>query len=65
MYDNWQELEESIIDCKKCKLCMNRTNIVFGQGNKEADVMFIGEGPGADEDMQGLPFVGKARTAYE
>ena len=44
---------------------MNRTNIVFGQGNKEADVMFIGEGPGADEDMQGLPFVGKARTAYE
>lgn len=65
MYDNWQELEESIINCKKCKLCTNRTNIVFGQGNKEADVMFIGEGPGADEDMQGLPFVGKARTAYE
>jgi DNA polymerase len=65
MYNNWQELEESIINCKKCKLCTNRTNIVFGQGNKEADVMFIGEGPGADEDMQGLPFVGKARTAYE
>ena len=60
MYDNWEELEKSIINCKKCKLCQNRTNIVFGTGNKEADLMFIGEGPGADEDKQGLPFVGKA-----
>lgn len=60
MYDNWEDLEKSIIDCKKCKLYNNRTNIVFGDGNKEADVMFIGEGPGADEDMQGIPFVGKA-----
>lgn len=60
MYDNWEELEESIIECKKCKLCNNRTNIVFGDGNKEADIMFIGEGPGADEDIQGMPFVGKA-----
>lgn len=60
MYDNWEELENSIINCRKCKLCTNRTNIVFGDGNKEADIMFIGEGPGADEDKQGLPFVGKA-----
>lgn len=60
MYDNWKELENSIINCKKCKLCNNRNNIVFGEGNKQADIMFIGEGPGADEDMQGLPFVGKA-----
>ena len=60
MYDNWNELEKSIIDCKKCKLCQNRTNIVFGSGNKNAILMFIGEGPGADEDIQGLPFVGKA-----
>lgn len=60
MFDNWEELEKSIINCKKCKLCTNRNNIVFGQGNKNADIMFIGEGPGADEDMQGLPFVGKA-----
>lgn len=60
MYDNWEELEKSIINCKNCKLCTNRTNIVFGEGNKNADVMFIGEGPGADEDAQGLPFVGKA-----
>lgn len=60
MYDNWEELEQSIVGCKKCKLCNNRNNIVFGTGNKEADLMFIGEGPGADEDMQGIPFVGKA-----
>lgn len=60
MYDNWNDLEKSIENCKKCKLCTNRTNIVFGSGNKEADIMFIGEGPGADEDSQGLPFVGKA-----
>jgi len=60
MYDNWEELETSIVGCKKCKLCNNRRNIVFGQGNKQADIMFIGEGPGADEDAKGLPFVGKA-----
>lgn len=59
MYDNWEELENSIIDCKKCRLCNNRRNIVFGQGNKQADIMFIGEGPGADEDIKGKPFVGK------
>ena len=60
MYDNWEELEESIKDCSQCKLSSGRTNIVFGTGNKEADLMFIGEGPGADEDTQGIPFVGKA-----
>jgi len=60
MYETIEELEKSIVDCKKCKLCNNRTNIVFGTGNKNADIMFIGEGPGADEDAQGVPFVGKA-----
>lgn len=60
MYDNWEDLEKSILECKKCRLCTNRTNIVFGQGNKNARLMFIGEGPGADEDKQGIPFVGKA-----
>ena len=60
MYDNWEELEEEAKQCKKCKLCQNRNNVVFGTGNKQADLMFIGEGPGADEDMQGIPFVGKA-----
>ena len=60
MYDNWEQLEESITNCKKCRLCQNRNNIVFGEGNKNAKLMFIGEGPGADEDIQGRPFVGKA-----
>lgn len=60
MYNNWEKLENSIKNCKKCKLCTGRKNIVFGEGNKEASLMFIGEGPGADEDAQGLPFVGKA-----
>lgn len=60
MYDNWEELEECSKQCKKCKLCQNRNNVVFGTGNKEANIMFIGEGPGADEDLQGEPFVGKA-----
>jgi len=60
MYDNWEELEQSIVNCQKCKLCQNRNHIVFGIGNKNADIMLIGEGPGADEDKQGIPFVGKA-----
>ena len=60
MFDSFEELENEIINCRKCKLCNNRTNIVFGTGNKSADLMFIGEGPGADEDIQGIPFVGKA-----
>ena len=60
MFDTWEELEKSIDNCQNCKLCKTRNNIVFGVGNKEADIMFIGEGPGADEDAQGEPFVGKA-----
>ena len=60
MVDSFEELDEEIKDCKKCKLCRNRNNIVIGTGNKNAKVMFIGEGPGADEDIQGEPFVGKA-----
>ena len=60
MYETWDELEKSIEKCNKCKLCQTRQNIVFGTGNKKARIMFIGEGPGADEDAQGEPFVGKA-----
>lgn len=60
MYDNWEQLEADNKQCRKCKLCQTRNNVVFGTGNKDADLMFIGEGPGADEDMQGEPFVGKA-----
>ena len=47
-------------DCQRCKLAGTRTNIVFGQGNPNADLMFVGEAPGADEDEQGLAFVGRA-----
>ena len=60
MYNNWEELESSIVNCQKCKLCSGRTNIVFGTGNKNANIMFIGEGPGAEEDRMGEPFVGRA-----
>lgn len=65
MYENWEELEEACKNCNKCKLCTKRKNVVIGVGNKNAKIMFIGEGPGADEDEQGIPFVGKARTTYE
>jgi DNA polymerase len=54
------ELFSKIKDCTKCLLYKNRTNFVFGSGNPNADVMVIGEGPGAEEDKQGLPFVGRA-----
>lgn len=60
MYQNWEELEENAKKCTKCKLCNGRKNVVIGTGNKNAKIMFIGEGPGADEDEQGIPFVGKA-----
>ena len=60
MYNNWEELEAECKQCQKCKLCKNRTNVVIGVGNKNAELMFIGEGPGGDEDIQGIPFVGRA-----
>lgn len=60
MCKTWDELEAEIKGCKRCKLCQNRTNIVIEDGNRNADVMLIGEGPGADEDRQGVPFVGRA-----
>ena len=53
-------LFNDIKDCRKCGLCKGRTNLVFGVGNPEAELMFIGEGPGRDEDLQGIPFVGRA-----
>ena len=52
----WAELEERVLNCKDCKLCETRTNVVFGQGNRNNGVVLIGEGPGEDEDLQGLPF---------
>ncbi len=53
-------LAATIAVCKKCDLCKTRTQTVFGSGNPNADILFIGEAPGADEDEQGLPFVGRA-----
>ena len=55
-----EELKGQIKNCNKCKLCNSRNNIVLGDGDINTKVMFIGEGPGADEDKEGLPFVGKA-----
>ena len=54
------EVREELGDCTRCKLSQERKNIVFGSGNPKADLVFVGEGPGADEDEQGLPFVGRA-----
>ena len=53
-------LREKIEKCKKCGLCEDTTNAVPGEGSETADILFIGEAPGGDEDMQGLPFVGRA-----
>jgi uracil-DNA glycosylase len=55
-----EELRAAIGDCQLCKLCSGRTHLVFGVGNPQAKLMFIGEGPGRDEDLQGEPFVGRA-----
>lgn len=57
---DWKSFEEEIRKCDKCDLCKNRTNVVPGEGSYTASVMFIGEGPGRDEDLQGRPFVGAA-----
>jgi uracil-DNA glycosylase len=58
--DTLQRIREDIGDCTRCRLHKARTNIVFGVGNPKAELVFVGEGPGHDEDMQGEPFVGRA-----
>lgn len=55
-----EQIRAELGDCQRCKLAPSRTNLVFGVGNAKAELMFVGEGPGADEDLQGEPFVGKA-----
>ncbi len=60
VHDNLAKISEDIGDCKRCRLHEGRNRIVFGSGNAEARLVFVGEGPGADEDEQGLPFVGRA-----
>src|SRR5579872_1234121 len=58
--DEWLLLEKAVINCQACDLHKTRTQTVFGTGNRQADMMFIGEAPGAEEDRQGKPFVGRA-----
>ena len=55
---SWAQLYNEVNNCEKCRLCETRTNVVPGEGDPHADLMFIGEGPGQDEDLQGRPFVG-------
>ncbi len=58
--DSWEVLKTECAACRTCALCRERHNLVFGDGNEQAQIMFIGEGPGEQEDLQGLPFVGPA-----
>ena len=57
---SWETLEGACLNCRKCRLWETRTNVVIGVGNRNADIMFVGEGPGQQEDLQGEPFVGPA-----
>jgi len=58
--ESLEDIRNEIGDCRRCKLWHTRKNIVFGSGNPNAELVFVGEGPGEDEDIQGLPFVGRA-----
>lgn len=58
MYENMQSLEAACAGCERCRLAAGRTNLVFGVGDPHASVLFVGEGPGYQEDLQGEPFVG-------
>lgn len=57
---SWEELRQACNGCVNCGLCTTRHNVVFGIGNQQADIMFVGEGPGEQEDLTGIPFVGPA-----
>ena len=60
MKTSWPTLSEAVFACEKCRLCQTRTNVVLGEGDLHAPLMFIGEGPGQQEDLSGRPFVGAA-----
>ena len=60
MHDNFEELTQNCLNCRKCGLCETRTNVVVGVGNPRSGILFIGEGPGENEDLQGEPFVGRS-----
>ena len=57
---DWTQLEAACQTCNRCGLCQTRTNVVFGVGPKDADILLVGEGPGQQEDLAGEPFVGPA-----
>ena len=57
---DWNSLEAACKSCTRCGLCETRKHVVFGVGNRQADILFVGEGPGEQEDLQGVPFVGPA-----
>lgn len=57
---DWESLKQACLQCDKCELAQTRQNVVFGVGPKDAEVLFVGEGPGGQEDLQGEPFVGPA-----
>ncbi len=61
----WEELEAGCKSCDKCPLGKTKTNTVFGVGNKNADLMFVGEAPGESEDKSGIPFVGRAGKLFD
>ena len=58
--ETWEALEEKCLHCDRCELCRTRHNVVFGVGNRSSRLLFVGEGPGEQEDLQGIPFVGPA-----
>ena len=60
MGDSWENLQYECARCGECALCQTRRSVVFGAGNPHSEIMLVGEGPGANEDEQGLPFVGRA-----
>lgn len=65
MYSDFAKLKEEALSCCKCGLCETRNKVVFGSGNETAEVMFIGEGPGGEEDKQGEAFVGAAGQLFD
>lgn len=60
MKQTMEQLQQECLQCQRCDLCKTRTNVVFGTGSQTAPIMLIGEGPGENEDLQGIPFVGRA-----
>ncbi|HIR11511.1 MAG TPA: uracil-DNA glycosylase [Candidatus Fimenecus excrementavium] len=59
MYESFTKLKEDCLQCRACSLCETRTNVVFGAGNPDAQILFVGEGPGENEDLTGEAFVGR------